>query len=51
VKAKADAKIADIETKIAALRRMKKALARLSTACGENESTAECPILEALEGR
>jgi MerR family mercuric resistance operon transcriptional regulator len=51
VKAKADAKIADIETKIATLRRMKKALARLSTACGDKEATAECPILEALEGR
>jgi len=51
VKGKADAKIADIETKVATLRRMKKALVRLSTACGEKEPTADCPILEALEGR
>lgn len=51
VKAKADAKIADIDTKVATLRKMKKALVRLSTACGEKEPTADCPILEALEGR
>jgi len=51
VKGKADAKIADIETKIVTLRRMKKALVRLATACGEKAITAECPILEALEGR
>ncbi|NOY29726.1 MAG: heavy metal-responsive transcriptional regulator [Planctomycetes bacterium] len=51
IKGKADAKIADIETKITTLRRMKKALIRLSTACGEKEPTADCPILEALEGR
>lgn len=51
VKAKADAKIADIETKVATLRKMKKALVRLSKACGEREPTADCPILEALEGR
>jgi len=50
VKAKTDAKIADIENKIATLRKMKKALARLSRACGEKESTAKCPILEALNG-
>ena len=46
-----DEKIADIESKIATLRKMKKALARLSTACGEREPTADCPILEALDGR
>ncbi len=51
VKAKADAKIAGIESKIATLRKMKKALVQLSTACGEREPTAECPILEVLDGR
>jgi MerR family transcriptional regulator, copper efflux regulator len=51
VKATADTKIADIDAKLATLRRMRKALVRLSTACGKKESTAECPILEALEGR
>ncbi|PHS09139.1 MAG: heavy metal-responsive transcriptional regulator [Blastopirellula sp.] len=51
VKAKADAKIADIENKIVSLRKMKKALTQLSTACGASEATAECPILEALDGK
>jgi len=51
VKGKVDVKIADIEAKIATLRRMKKALVRLSNACGKKEITAECPILEVLEGR
>ncbi len=51
VKAKADLKIADIEIKVATLRKMKKALLRLSKACEEKEPTADCPILEALEGR
>ncbi|HIE96395.1 MAG: heavy metal-responsive transcriptional regulator [Pirellulaceae bacterium] len=51
VKAKADAKIADIENKIVTLRKMKKALARLTKACGEREPTDECPILQTLDGR
>lgn len=51
VKSKADVKIADIENKIATLRKMKKALVRLSLTCGERETTTECPILEALDGK
>jgi len=51
VKAKVDAKITDIETKVTTLRRMKKVLVRLSNACGEREPTADCPILDTLEGR
>ena len=51
VKAKVGVKIADIESKVATLRKIKKALVRLSTACGKRKQTAECPILEALDGR
>ncbi|QGQ26213.1 heavy metal-responsive transcriptional regulator [Gimesia benthica] len=51
VKAKVDVKIADIESKIATLHKIKKALVRLSTACGKRKQTAECAILEALDGR
>jgi MerR family mercuric resistance operon transcriptional regulator len=50
VKARADAKIADIESKIATLREMKNALRRLATACRERAPTADCPILKALDG-
>src|SRR5919201_5193477 len=48
VKARAEAKVADIEGKIQALRRMKKALHKLTTACSGRGPTSECPILEAL---
>ncbi len=51
VKARAEAKIADIEEKIKTLRRMKKSLARLTTECGGKGSGSECPILDALDGR
>ena len=49
VKGRAEAKIADIEEKIRALRRMKKALTQLTAACNGHGPTSECPILEALE--
>ena len=45
----ATAKIADIERRIDELRRMKKALASLASACTGKGPTGECPILEALE--
>jgi MerR family transcriptional regulator, copper efflux regulator len=48
VKARAEAKVADIEAKIQALRRMKEALQKLTTACSGRGPTSECPILEAL---
>ena len=51
VKARVDAKITDIETKIATLRRMKRVLDRLSSACGQKQPTEDCPILDALEGQ
>ncbi len=49
VKRNADAKIADIDTKIAALRRMRRALLNLTKACDERAPTTECPILTSLE--
>ncbi len=49
VKARAKAKISDIEAKIAALQSMKKALTDLTRSCNGRGPTSECPILEALE--
>lgn len=49
VKARAEAKIADVEQRIAQLNRMKRALAKLATACSGRGPTSECPILDALE--
>jgi MerR family copper efflux transcriptional regulator len=48
VKQSADAKIADIEGKIASLRRMRRALKDLTKACEERTQTTECPILASL---
>jgi MerR family transcriptional regulator, copper efflux regulator len=49
VKRRAEAKIEDIEGKLRTLRRMKKALIKLTESCHGNGSVAECPILDALE--
>ena len=49
VRKKAEAKISDVEGKIKTLQRMKKALVKLTKACGGKGPTKECPILEALE--
>jgi MerR family mercuric resistance operon transcriptional regulator len=51
VRAHAEAKIADVEQRIAQLGRMKRALAKLASACSGRGPTSECPILEALETR
>jgi MerR family mercuric resistance operon transcriptional regulator len=48
IREKAAAKIADIEQKLQALRRIKKALTRLTAVCRGRGPTSECPILEAL---
>lgn len=48
VKRSADAKIAGIDGKIAALRRMRRALKDLTKACEESRPTTECPILASL---
>jgi MerR family transcriptional regulator, copper efflux regulator len=49
VKRRAEAKIADIETKIRALQKMKKALDKLTSACHGHATSAECPLLHALD--
>ena len=49
VRRRAEAKIADIQDKLRALRRMKKALADLTAACAGRGPVMECPILAALE--
>jgi MerR family mercuric resistance operon transcriptional regulator len=51
VKARAEAKIADVEQRIAQLDRMKRALAKLATACSGRGPTSDCPILEAMDMR
>jgi MerR family mercuric resistance operon transcriptional regulator len=49
VRSRAEAKIADIQGKIEALQRMKKALKKLTQTCSGRGPVNECPILEALE--
>jgi MerR family mercuric resistance operon transcriptional regulator len=51
VRARAEAKIADIEQRITQLNRMKRALAKLAAACSGRGPTSECPILDAMETR
>ena len=48
-KKRAEAKIEDIEDRIKTLQRMKRALRKLSDACGGKGSVSECPILDALD--
>jgi len=48
VKRSADAKIANIDGKIASLRRMRRSLKDLTKACEERTPTTECPILTSL---
>jgi len=50
VKARALAKVTDVERKITALRRIRSALLDLAEACPGGETTGDCPILEALDG-
>jgi MerR family mercuric resistance operon transcriptional regulator len=49
VRRKAEAKITDVEDKIVALHRIKKALKKLTIACSGRGPISQCPILEALE--
>lgn len=49
VKARAEAKIADVEEKIRTLQRIKKALVKLTEACSGDGPTDKCPILAAIE--
>jgi len=50
IRQRAEAKIADIQAKIQSLQKMKKALAKLTAACGCHGTSAECPLLHALDG-
>lgn len=50
VKARAEAKIGEVERKIRDLQGMKDALVRLVGACSGEGSVQECPILETLDG-
>ena len=51
VRDRAEAKITDIEEKIATLERMREALADLTAACDGRGGVSECPILEAVDER
>ncbi|HSE01026.1 MAG TPA: heavy metal-responsive transcriptional regulator [Burkholderiales bacterium] len=51
VRARAEAKIADVDQRISQLNRMKRALVELAAACSGRGPTSECPILDALENR
>lgn len=50
IRARAEAKIADIQAKIRTLESMKKTLRRLTRVCNGCAPVAECPILESLDG-
>ena len=49
VKQRAEEKIADIEDKLRALRRMKRALVELTRSCRGRGPVDDCPILRALD--
>ena len=49
VRSKVEAKMREIDDKIAGLEEMKEALADLTTLCSGDGTVGECPILEALE--
>ena len=49
VRGKGAAKIADVEQKIEALQRIRKALVKLTAVCRGRGPTSECPILDALD--
>ncbi len=48
VRARATRKLADVEAKIAALKRIHRVLGKLVRACETRRPTAPCPILESL---
>ena len=50
VKRRAEAKIADIEGKVRSLQKMKKALAKLTSACSCHGTSTDCPLLHSLDG-
>jgi MerR family transcriptional regulator, copper efflux regulator len=50
VRGRAEQKIAQVEEKLADLRRIRSALEELTRACAGTGPTSECPILDAMEG-
>ncbi len=46
----AEAKIAEIDGKIASLRRLRRGLTRFVTACRRGSPTGDCPLLDTLGG-
>jgi MerR family copper efflux transcriptional regulator len=50
IRKRAEAKIAEIETKIKSLDSMRKSLLKLARSCGDCTPLSECPILESLDG-
>lgn len=48
VKRRAEVKIAEVDEKIRALQKIKKALTKLAALCRGSGPTSECPIMEAL---
>lgn len=49
IRARAEAKIADVEAKIKSLESMKKTLRKLTSVCDGCVPLAECPILDSLD--
>jgi len=49
VKAEAEAKICDIDSKVESLRTMRAALVEITRSCVGDGPTSECPILDAIE--
>jgi len=49
VRAHAEAKIADVDRRVASLKRVRGALVKLASACSGKGPVSQCPILEALE--
>lgn len=49
IKVRAEVKITDIDGRIRSLRRMKRALSKLTAACAGHGAVSDCPILDAIE--
>lgn len=50
VRSRAEAKVAEIEAKVAMLLRMKEVLGRLALSCCEQGDKSRCPIIDTLDG-